>query len=189
MDVIDAIKRRRSIGLVEDREVPEDVIEKLLDAAIWAPNHRKTEPWKFRVFTGQARVKLGNEMARIMEKKTKELAKEEAKKKIEKVRVGPLRAPVIITLAVSPSGKVPEIEEVTACGCAIQNLLLAATSMGLATYVRTGEIAFEKELNKYLQLEEKDHILGFIYVGYPKKDILIEAKRTPAREKTVWYKD
>jgi len=187
MDVLQAIKSRRSIGLVDEREVPQEVIEELLEAAIWAPNHKKTEPWKFLVIRGEGRRKLGEEMARIMEERTKDLPEEDARKIVEKVRIGPLRAPVIITLAVSPTGIVPDIEEITACGCALQNILLAATSMGLATYVRTGAIAFEKELNKYLHLEEKDSILGFVYIGYPKNAIPIERKRTPAKDKTLWF--
>lgn len=186
MEIMDLIKSRRSIGAVEDREVPDDVIRELLEAAIWAPNHKKTEPWKFRVVKGEGRVKFGEEMARIAAAKAAGLSEEEAQKKIEKARKAPLRAPVIIVIATSPSGKVPEIEEVTATGCALQNLLLVAAEKGLATKVRTGDMAYEKELHKFLQLDENDKIIGFVYVGYPKKESEIKAQRTPAEEKTIW---
>jgi len=188
MELMDLIKSRRSIGAVEEKDVPDEVINELLEAATWAPNHKKTEPWKFRVVKGEGRVKLGNEMARIMEEKTKGLGEEEAQKKIEKARKGPLRAPVIIIMAVSPTGKVPEIEEIVAAGCAMQNLLLLATEKGLATIARTGDIAYEPELNKYLHLEENDKIVGLVYVGYPKQDFHIKAERVPAEEKTIWFK-
>lgn len=188
MDIVDLIKSRRSIGLVDEKDVSDEVIHTLLDAATWAPNHKNTEPWKFRVITGEARVQLGEEMARITKEKTANLDEEEAQKKVGKVRKGPLRAPVIIVMAVSPSGKVPEIEEYVAAGCAMQNILLVAQENGLATYVRTGEIAYETELNKYLQLEELDKIVGFIYVGYPKNNVEIKKQRIPAEEKTVWFK-
>lgn len=186
MSVIEAIKKRRSIGVVSDQEVSDALIQKLLDAAIWAPTHKRTEPWLFRVVKGDARVKLGEEMARIIAKKTAGLGDEEAKKKVEKVRRGPLRAPVVIVVACRPTGVVPEIEEIVACGCALQNMLLAAEDLGLAAMVRTGEIAFEKELNKHLQLEGDDKIIGFVYVGYAKKEFNIKGIRTPAEEKTVW---
>jgi len=187
MGVMDLIKSRRSIGVTDDKEVPDDVIGTLLEAATWAPNHKKTEPWKFRVFKGEGRAKLGEEMARIAARKAEGLSEEEAAKKIEKARKGPLRAPVVIAVAVSPSGIVPEIEEIVATGCAIQNLLLTATELGLATIVRTGDIAHEPELKNYLNLEPVDKIAGLIYVGYPKREMDIKAQRTPAEEKTQWF--
>ncbi len=104
MSVIDLIKSRRSIGVVDEKDVPDEVIRELLDAAIWAPNHRKTEPWKFRVIKGEGRIKFGKELARITKEKTSGLSEEEAQKKIEKAEKGPLRAPVIIAMAVSPTG-------------------------------------------------------------------------------------
>ncbi|GER66671.1 hypothetical protein BpJC7_19730 [Weizmannia acidilactici] len=187
MGVMDLIKSRRSIGVTAEKDVPDEVVKTLLEAATWAPNHKKTEPWKFRVFKGEGRVKLGEEMARITASKTEGLSEEEVAKKIEKARKGPLRAPVVIAVAVSPSGKVPEIEEIVATGCAIQNLLLTATELGLATIVRTGEIAHEPELKEYLALEPADKVAGLVYVGYPKKEMDIKAQRTPAEEKTKWF--
>ncbi|WP_018662742.1 nitroreductase family protein [Heyndrickxia acidiproducens] len=188
MGVLDLIKSRRSIGVTAEKDVPDEVIQGLLEAATWAPNHKKTEPWKFRVVKGEGRVKLGEEMARITAGNTEGLSEEEAAKKVEKARKGPLRAPVMIVVAVSPSGKVPEIEETVAAGCAIQNLLLYATEQGLATIVRTGDIAYAPELKDYLSLEAADKIVGLIYVGYPKREMDIKAQRIPAEEKTIWFK-
>jgi nitroreductase len=188
MDIAKLIKSRRSIGAVSEKDVPDEVIQELLDIAVWAPNHRKTEPWKFRVFKGDARAKLGEEMARITEKKVAGLSEEEAQKKIEKVRKGPLRAPVLVILAASPTGKNPEIEEVVAAGCVLQNLLLAATEKGLATICRTGDIAHDPELKQYLKLEEHDKVIGIVYIGYPKQEYNIKAQRVPAEEKTIWFK-
>lgn len=88
MGVMDLIKSRRSIGVTDNKEVPDDVIRTLLEAATWAPNHKKTEPWKFRVFKGEGRAKLGEEMARIAAGKAEGLSEEEAAKKIEKARKG-----------------------------------------------------------------------------------------------------
>lgn len=86
MTVIDVIKKRRSIGRVKEEDVPDDVIRTLLDAAVWAPNHRKTEPWKFRVIKGDARVKLGEKMAEITAKGLEGTDREEAERKIEKAK-------------------------------------------------------------------------------------------------------
>jgi nitroreductase len=186
MSVLDIIKSRRTIGATQDKDVSEDAINLMLEAGTWAPNHKKTEPWKFRVFTGDSRVRLGDEMERIMKQKTGHLREEEALKKTTKAKKGPLRAPVIIAVAVSPSGKVPEIEEISAVAAGIQNMLLVAEEQGLATIWRTGEIVYQTELNDFLSLEEDDKLLGLIYVGHPNKEA--SSKRIPYQDKTIWYR-
>ncbi len=186
MSVLDIIKARRTIGAMQDKDVSEDAINLMLEAGTWAPNHKKTEPWKFRVFTGDSRVRLGDELERIMKQKTAHLSEEEALKKTTKAKKGPLRAPVIIAVAVSPSGKVPEIEEISAVAASIQNMLLVAEEQGLATIWRTGEIVYQTELNDFLSLEEDDKLLGLIYVGHPNKEA--SSKRIPYQDKTIWYR-
>jgi nitroreductase len=186
MSVLDIIKARRTIGAMQDKDVSENAINLMLEAGTWAPNHKKTEPWKFRVFTGDSRVRLGDEMERIMKQKTGHLSEEEALKKTTKAKKGPLRAPVIIAVAVSPSGKVPEIEEISAVAASIQNMLLVAEEQGLATIWRTGEIVYQSELNDFLSLEEGDKLLGLIYVGHPNKEA--SSKRIPYQDKTIWYR-
>ncbi len=186
MSVLDIIKARRTIGAMQDKDVSEDAINLMLEAGTWAPNHKKTEPWKFRVFTGDSRVRLGDEMERIMKQKTAHLSEEEALKKTTKAKKGPLRAPVIIAVAVSPSGKVPEIEEISAVAASIQNMLLVAEEQGLATIWRTGDIVYQSELNDFLSLEEDDKLLGLIYVGHPNKEV--SSKRIPYQDKTIWYR-
>jgi nitroreductase len=186
MSVLDIIKARRTIGAMQDKDVSENAINLMLEAGTWAPNHKKTEPWKFRVFTGDSRVRLGDEMERIMKQKTGHLSEEEALKKTTKAKKGPLRAPVIIAVAVSSSGKVPEIEEISAVAASIQNMLLVAEEQGLATIWRTGEIVYQTELNDFLSLEEDDKLLGLIYVGHPNKEA--SSKRIPYQDKTIWYR-
>jgi nitroreductase len=186
MSVLDIIKARRTIGAMQDKDVSENAINLMLEAGTWAPNHKKTEPWKFRVFTGDSRVRLGDEMERIMKQKTGHLSEEEALKKTTKAKKGPLRAPVIIAVAVSPSGKVPEIEEISAVAASIQNMLLVAEEQGLATIWRTGEIVYQSELNDFLSLEDGDKLLGLIYVGHPNKEA--SSKRIPYQDKTIWYR-
>ncbi len=186
MSVLDIIKARRTIGAMQDKDVSENAIDLMLEAGTWAPNHKKTEPWKFRVFTGDSRVRLGDEMERIMKQKTAHLSEEEALKKTTKAKKGPLRAPVIIAVAVSPSGKVPEIEEISAVAASIQNMLLVAEEQGLATIWRTGDIVYQSELNDFLSLEDGDKLLGLIYVGHPNKEA--SSKRIPYQDKTIWYR-
>src|SRR4051794_16718033 len=103
MDVITAIKTRRSIGKVKPDSVSKEMIETILEAGTWAPCHHQTEPWRFFVLTGDARKSLGNIFAQIAKASMSEPVSEEDQKKLEREQNKPLRAPVIITVAVEPS--------------------------------------------------------------------------------------
>ncbi|MCK9927534.1 nitroreductase family protein, partial [Frankia sp. Mgl5] len=140
MDLWDAITTRRSIGLVKQELPLRESIERMLEAATWAPNHHLTEPWRFFVLTGDARVRLGEAMAEIAKARLADPDTEESRKKIEKQKENPLRAPVVIAVAVAPSERenVEELEEIEAVACGVQNMLLTAHSLGLGAVWRTG---------------------------------------------------
>ncbi len=110
-----------------------------------------------------------------------------ARAAIEKARVKPLRAPVIIAVAVEPfiGPKVIEIEEVEAGAAAIQNMLLAAPALGLAAMWRTGGASYDPHVKAFFGLAPTSHLLGFVYVGYPDMTAP-EARRRPAAEVTRW---
>lgn len=187
MDLWDAITTRRSIGLVKQELPLRESIERMLEAATWAPNHHLTEPWRFFVLTGDARVRLGEAMAEIAKARLADPDTEESRKKIEKQKENPLRAPVVIAVAVAPSERenVEELEEIEAVACGVQNMLLTAHSLGLGAVWRTGAITYEPALGQFFQLQGKEKLLGFVYVGYPALE-KNPPKRAPFAEKTVW---
>ena len=129
MEVFEAIYHRHSQKKVKPDALPRALIEKLLDAAVQAPNHYKVRPWRFVVLTGEARKKLGDVMAASKLDRHPEFPQEA----FDKARTTPLQAPVVIAVGVDkPSEpKVLEIENVCAVAAACQNLLLAAHAMGL----------------------------------------------------------
>jgi nitroreductase len=186
MDVFEAIRTRRSIGAVSQELPPREVIEEILEAATWAPNHRLTEPWRFIVLAGSAREDFGEAIARG---KVKRLVESEQpwQADFDRAKAKALRAPVIIVLAVEPQlgPKVIEMEEITAGAAAIQNMLLAAHALGLGAIWRSGEACFDPGVKAHLGLPESAHLLGFVYVGYPLATS-IRAKRTPSPELTRW---
>ena len=165
MDVFEAIYNRRSQGKVKPDPVPREMIEKLLDAAVQAPNHYKVRPWRFVVLMGNGLNKLGEVMAASQVARHPEYPLEA----FDKCRTLPLRAPVVIAIGVDkPSeAKVLEIENVCAAAAATQNLLLAAHAMGLGAKWRTSEWARDPMVKEFLGFEPDQHIIGFIYVGYP----------------------
>lgn len=165
MDVLEAIHNRQSISKVKPDSVPRELIEQLLSAAVQAPNHHKVHPWRFVVLTGAARERLGEALARSL-KSAKPAATDDD---VQRERLKPLRAPVVIAIAVDKPGipKVSEIENVAAVAAAIQNLLLAAHSIGLGTIWRTGPAATDPAIKAFLGFAPDQHLIGFVYVGYP----------------------
>ncbi|WP_433945168.1 nitroreductase family protein [Paenibacillus sp. SN-8-1] len=187
MNVSEAIRNRRSIGKVKQNEIPAQSIERILEAGTWAPNHRLTEPWRFFVLRGEGRGLLGNALAEIALEKFEDSNSPEALKAVESAKNQPLRAPVIITVAVAPVDKagVIELEEYGAVFAAIQNMLLEIHSLGLGAVWRTGAPCFSPKMNEHFGLRPQDKMLGFIYLGEP--DVTdLQGKRTPFQEKTVW---
>lgn len=186
MDVLTAIRTRRSVSKVTGVCPPREVVEEILDAATWAPNHRVTEPWRFFVLAGEERARLGEVIAHS---RTVNIAPDDPvyKTEFDRARQKALRSPVIITVAVVPSDapKVVEIEEIEAGAAAVQNLLLAAHARGLGAIWRTGDPAYDPAVKAFFGLPESAHILGFVYLGYA----AIEAQRathTPAEAVTTW---
>src|SRR5215210_6512685 len=168
MQILEAIRTRRSIGMVAADRPTRQEIETILDAATWAPNHHLTNPWRFVVIAGDERRELGRVMAqskiRRMIAEGRDIAGEE-----EKLIAKALRAPVIIGVGVEPGehAKVVPIEEIEAGAAAVQNMLLAAHGIGLGAMWRTGDPAYDPEVLAHLGLSEHASLLGFGYVGYP----------------------
>ena len=187
MEVLEAIKTRRSIAKVEDREIPKELIKEIIEAGTYAPNRYLTEPWRFFVISGEGRNKLSKVMEDIAIESLDNLNSEEALKKIEKQKNKAFRAPTIIAVAakISENPKVLKIEEIGAVDAAIENMLLAAHSLGIASFWKTGNACYSPKMKEFFGLEEKDEVLGFIYIGYPAME-----KKTPPKknseELTIW---
>ena len=183
MDALQTIQTRHSVGKVKPDAVPHDVIEKLLNAAVQAPNHYQVRPWRFVVLTGNGRDKLGEVMAQSMKAKFPQLTDEA----LNKERAKPLRSPVLIAVGVDKptESKVLEIENICATAAACENILLAAHALGLAAQWRTGDAARDPEIKKFLGFAEDQHIISFLYIGYP--DVVPDAApRAGFQERTVW---
>jgi nitroreductase len=181
METYEAITTRRSIPKTDGRVPSRTTIERLIRAAIAAPNHHLSEPWRFIVLTGDALTELGEAWA---------AGEERAGGDPDKVRAKALRAPVILAVIERPNRnnpKVVEIEEHHAVGAAIQNILLAAHDAGLAAMIRTGAAATLKEVRNYLRVADDEIIAGFVYIGYPPEGFERKPPRkTSPDELTEW---
>lgn len=162
--VLAAIFSRRSVGRVGPEPVSRDLVRALLDAAVQAPNHHATAPWRFIVLAGTARGAVGEAHARAREGRRPDLTPDGRRAEAARLE----RAPVVIACCVSPGEDPVEArEDRDAVAAAVQNLLLAAHAHGLAAMWRTGAMVDEPEVRSELGLGGSDAILGFVYLGHP----------------------
>ena len=183
MELFEALYTRQSNGNIKPEAVPHELIEKLLAAAAQAPNHHKVRPWRFVVFSGAGRERLGEALAKMRLAKNPDAPAEA----LTAERALPFRAPVVIAIGVDkPNGpKVVEIENVVAAGRAAQNLLLAAQALGLAAKWRTGDAALSPDVKAVCGLAPDQHLIGFIYVGYPASEPP-PITRPGGEDRTMW---
>jgi nitroreductase len=162
--VLAAIHARRSVGRVTPDPVPRELVERVLAAAVRAPNHHLTGPWRFVVLAGAARRELGRAHARAVRRERPQtppagLEKEEARLE---------RAPVVIAACVRAApDPVTAREDRDAVAAAVQNMLLAATALGLGAMWRTGAMVDEPEVREALGVEPGGAVVAFVYLGRP----------------------
>ncbi|OCT15865.1 nitroreductase [Paenibacillus pectinilyticus] len=191
MDVKEAIRQRRSIGKVKQDPIARELIEEILEAGVWAPNHAHTEPWRFWVMTGEGRGLLGRGYAEVaVANAGAELSAEEEAQLRAVHEKKAFRAPLVIAVAVTPAEKpvVPVIEEYAAAHCAVQNMMLTAHAMGLGTIWRTGDPTYHPKMQETFGLAGKEEMVGFIYIGYPEA-VPTKAERIPFAQKTIWVSE
>ncbi|MGD9894779.1 MAG: nitroreductase family protein, partial [Dehalococcoidia bacterium] len=152
MDVLDAIRRRRSAVRYGEGPIARAVVEQIIEAARWAPNHHLTEPWRFVVLTGDARAAIGEAIAAELLQNT---ANTKAEAEAAGVRTKVMRSPVIIAVGQVRTSPDPEkdLEDYAACACATQNLLLAAHAAGLAAKWSTGKMTVSPAAKQFLGLD------------------------------------
>jgi nitroreductase len=183
--VLEAIKARRSVPRLRPDPVPQEIVEQMLEAAVWAPNHRLTEPWRFYVLAGDGKRRFAEIRSRHRAAAFADPGAPDAVRAVERVYQDTMATPLLIVPTVHLAASEEQREEdVAATFMAIQNLLLAATELGVGTYMRTGAILGDAEFRSLLGLEEGRRILAVIYVGYPAD--LPQKRRTPAAQRTVW---
>lgn len=171
-DTTALIRSRRTLkpaDMDSMRPVDRPLLEMLLENATWAPSHGLTEPWRFVVFQGDARSALAAKLQEVYRAVTAE--GEFREDKWLKMGQNPLLAPVIVTVSMERRGgaKIPELEEIEAVACAVQNLMLSATAVGLGSFWSSAPLLESPPWKAYLGLREEDRCLGLIYLGWPKE--------------------
>ena len=182
------IESRRSVYQQQySGELVDDaIVRKILSNANWAPTHKLTEPWRFVVFTGEGLKKLAFFQAELYKKVTTANAtfKED---RYQNLLTKPMLSSHIIAVGMKRDEKksVPEIEEIGAVFCAIENMYLTATAYGVGCYLSTGGVTYFDEAKEFFGLGADDKLIGFFNLGMPRIDVL-SGKRKPIEDKVVW---
>jgi len=159
------IKNRRSIFPPQYNDVPitKEFIQLLLENANWAPSHRLTEPWRFKIIREQSKEAFGNFLADTYTDITPD--SEFSVFKHKKIRANCTSASAIIAICMQrdPKERIPEWEEIASTAMAVQNMWLTC-----------------------FEFEEGERCLGFFYLGNYNKELDFSSKRNPISDKTKW---
>lgn len=180
---LDLLRSRRS-GSAKTMKGPgpdRAQIDTLLACASRVPDHGKLAPWRFILFSGEARTRFGNVLAEAVRKSDPSVSDE----RVLQERNRFLRAPVVIGVVskVRKGVPIPEWEQVLSAGASCQTLLVAAHAMGFVANWITEWYAYDPHVRAHLQLAEEERIAGFIYIGHPAEP-LVDRPR-PALETIV----
>ena len=186
MNINEIIKTRRATPprFLAKKEISKDRILQLLESANWAPNHKQTEPWRFKVYTGDAKQKLADEIHFFLIKKI-ESGESVNLQKVEQFRNSLIRVPVAIAIILERdiANRIPEWEEIAAVSMAVQNMWLTATEINLGAFWSTPQ--FLPILNGNLNLGSRQKLLGFLFVGEIAMDYPSQG-RGNINEKVEW---
>lgn len=157
MDAIELLATRASCSKLVEPAPDDAQLAEIVEAALRAPDHANLRPWQILSLRGEARAALGELFAALVEGDEK---KERAARK-------PLRAPLILIVAATPSEhpKVPEIEQILSAGAVAHGVLLGLHARGFAGIWRTGAPTYDASVKAALGLRPQDQIVAFIYAG------------------------
>tara|TARA_Y100000996_G_scaffold409545_1_gene390378 strand:- start:1689 stop:2246 length:558 start_codon:yes stop_codon:yes gene_type:complete len=184
MELLNLIKSRRSImpAQFNNLSIDDNDINLILEAANWAPTHKKTEPWRFKVIRDKFKVKFGNFLAKKYKEKTLKFSNYKYNRILNKVE----KSAVIILICMQrdPLESVPEWEEIAAVSMSVQNMWLMSTKLNIGSYWSSPKLI--NYMDEFIEFKEGERCLGIYYMGHYDKNI---NSRIPSSidDKISWY--
>jgi nitroreductase len=174
MDVYEAIHQRRSHRLYKPDLPPREVLERVIEAALWAPSGTNLQPWEITLMAGQVRnefvVLVSGAIKNLLPIMQKAQVPEKSQELVMKFFKNLGGAPVVIAVTIDKRPDDPTNLPNLQSGAALfQNMLLAAHAEGLGTCWMTGAHSLEKEILKFLGKEDKQ-LLAITPIGYSAKE-------------------
>lgn len=163
--LLDYLQVRRSTPAIQLAEPgPEKAeIEDILRLAVRVPDHGKLAPWRFIVYRGQERTRLGEVALKLALEKNPELGAEQQQVELSRFT----RAPVVIAVVstAAPHFKIPEWEQVMSAGAVCLNLIMSANAHGYAANWLSEWMTFDETIWPELGINSGEKIAGFIHIG------------------------
>lgn len=190
-NIVDIIKARKSYFPPQfdaNKKIPDARIKALLETANYAPSHKRTEPWRFIVFSGEQVKAFYKNMLELFKQSNEDSSSVELKKRKWEMKAETVSHVIAVYMKRDEKHSVPRCEEEWAVACAVQNILLSASHFEIAGYWGTGELAYSEEMKKFLQIGNEDCCMGFLQFGILKEEVkMIEKKAlTDIDEKVFW---
>lgn len=187
MDALELLLSRQSAPakLLGEPAPDDEELQPVFEAAVRAPDHGAIRPWRFKIIRGEARNRLGD----LFVEATRRRAPDTAAEKLEDIRAKPLRAPLIIAVCAETfpeHPKVPVVEQIVATGAAAQTMLLTLQAMGYGAVLLSGANAHDPLVKSAFGLQDKDEMIGFIYVGTVKEETREKRRPDAAQFVSTW---
>lgn len=165
--ILSAVLHRRSVGRLSEPGPTLEQLEAIIRAGASAPDHGRLKPWRFVVFQGEARLKFGELLAELLKVRVESQGLTATESQLEKEKKKLLRAPVVVAVcaALDHEHSIPVIEQFAATAAACENMLIAATALGIGSMWRTGDPSYDNSVKTALNLKESDMVAGWLYFG------------------------
>ena len=168
-----------------DENISKKTILQILENANMAPTHKYTQPWLFKIFSKESRLKLGTEMVSEYKKNSQDSIKNlnlKRKKILDKCNKS--KFIIAICMKRDDKGSIPEWEEIAATSMAVQNMWLFVHLEILGV---TGALPVMQNLKKFLGLKKNEKCLGFFYLGKFQHKNLKKTRRDNIENKISWF--
>lgn len=189
-EIQELIKNRRTITPenFSERVIHKEILEKLLNAGIWAPTHGKTQPWFFKVYREAGKEKLKQFYTQAYKRLTPEEQYSEGKSKKIASRIDLSSAVVMLCMKRQEEKKIPEIEEIQAVGIAAQNIMLLAAAYGIGCFWSSPSFIYKNAFKQMVNLQNDDHCLGLLFMGYAPEE-WPKGQRKPLEYVSEWIEE
>lgn len=169
------------------KKVADDIVQQIILNATWAPNHGQTEPWFFKIFTRGGLQAFADIQSSLYKEEAGDSFNND---KYLKLQEQPLLASHIISIGMkrTTTKQIPEIEDIEAVACAVQNIYLSVAAYGLGGYWSTGGIVYLDKAKYHFGLSDSDKLLGFFYIAHIATPSPA-GRRKPIGEKAEWVTD
>ena len=158
--------RRSSLLIDASRAVDPQIVDRIINIAQWAPNHKRTWPLRVAVISGDSRRLLGDTIADAM------AVHGDDEMKVTKTRGKFMRTPIVMVIAAAIGHSDNETEENKyAVAAGVQNMLLMTESFGLAALWGSPAKGANDAITTLCAMEPTDHVMGIIYLGWPTQSV------------------